>query len=119
MLMSFWVNSEQAYLQCISLCNYVISYFGPFLLNGDTDLLLIFYKCFFSEPLLSVLKSRCFLNFSLNFFGFISQTIAWNCFQFTVNVPSVDPYLVCLNRTATKIFGMELLVILCQYLPIL
>ena len=63
MLMSFWVV---VYLQCITICHYVISHCWLLLLNLCTDLLQILYGCSWVGPLLSLLKSGCYHYFSWN-----------------------------------------------------
>ena len=47
-----------------------------------------------------------------------SPTTVRICFKFCVDVPWVDPYLICENRDAPPFF-MELWVILCYFWPIL
>ena len=67
MLMSFWVVTLLVYLQCITMCHYVISHWWLLLLNLCTDLLQILCGCSWGGPLLSLLKSGCYPYFSWNY----------------------------------------------------
>ena len=64
MLMSFWVVMLHVYLQCITICHYVIFQFWV-LLNQSTDLLQILCGCFQEGSLPRFSKSGCYPFFSM------------------------------------------------------
>ena len=63
-------------------------------------------ECDSSDHIVSVVVVVVFVVVvvGVNFFDFFSQTAVRICFKFCVDVPWVDPYLVCQNRGATPIF---------------